>query len=658
MTQDSSKDDNNTAPTVEGVPTAALDSPKIVLSKKASNFGEGSSSTNNRPTPPTGFSFSQTPRDRLEAFILRMETEARGDIISWLPRIESLHLHDTALEDHRAKVNSKNSLISDMGNILPEQIRLIQNFIKIRGGNIFSVEQCAPVDMDTPMGTMQVKPVIFTLSIAQAPPKVSMGNHVPQGLTNTVPSPFPPPSIFANPVPPQGLFNQVPSPFPPTSVVASPMPPPFVGNPIGIAEYRAYLEKYNEQCFLLETDQCNPRGIVRYMTITTLPPPNGRDLSFEEMRLQDYQAGRKVSQPPKKEKPFGGQYVAPPPPGYENNGQPSSGPDQAPEVNPFLARSPFTNLTTGAMQNVPTPTSGLFGRPGGTGFGAFGPPQNQGGNIFAQRAAGNLFGQPANPPATGLFGQPANPATTGPFGQPVVVPNASPFGGTAPTSSGVNLSGQSTYNPATNVFSTPPVAQSGCNLFAQQHGMSVPSVTCPPPTGSGFSFAQPNNQSTGFVPTPTQQHSGGLFGQTRNPPGTQTFGTPPPVQNLTCGMYGTSQGFQPGRLFANNVPSQTQPSGGLFGQPVNPPPGGLSGPPAYLPPPNGGLFGQPVNPPSTNPFALPPPPAAPSGPPVFASSSSPPAAQTSPSVNIFMTGPSNGGADNTGGPSSLTPGSA
>ncbi|OAL56460.1 hypothetical protein IQ07DRAFT_626521 [Pyrenochaeta sp. DS3sAY3a] len=636
VTKNSSKDDN-TAPNIEGIPAAALDSEKINLSKKASNLGEGSSSKNNHPTPPTGFSFSQTSQDRLEAFILRMETEARGDIISWLPRIESLYLHDRALEDHRAKVNSKNSLISDMGNILPEQIRLIQNFIKIRGGNIFSVEQCAPVDMDTPMGTMQVKPVIFTLSIAQAPPRASLGNHVPQGLTNAVPSPFPIPSIF-KPVPPQDPFNQVPSLFPPTSIAANQIPPPFAGNPTGIAEYRAYLEKYNEQCFLLETDPTNPRGIVRYMTITTLPPPNGHNLSFEEMRLRDYQAGRKVSDTPKKEEPFGGQYVAPPRPSYENNAQPSSGPHPAPTVNPFLARSPFTNLTTGATQNVPAPTGGLFGRPGGTGFGAFGPPQNQGGNIFAQRAAG--FGQPANTPTTGLFGQPANSATTGLFGQPLPT-------GTTPTPSGGNLSGHPTNIPATNVFSAPPVAQSGCNLFAQQHGMSVPSVN-------------PNNQSMGFVPTPAQPPSGGLFGQVRNPPGTQTFGTPPPVPILTCGMYGSGQGFQPGRLFANNVPSQTQSSGGLFGQPANTPPGGLFGPRANLPPHNGGLFGQPVNPPSTDPFALPPPPAAPSGPSVFASTGPPPAAQTNPSVNIFVTGPysSNGGADNTGSASSPTPGSA
>ncbi|CAE6530170.1 unnamed protein product [Rhizoctonia solani] len=325
---------------------------------------------------------------------------------------------------------------------------------------------------------------------------------------------------------------------------------------------------------------------LHYQSITAMPAY--RNFSFEELRAQDYAAGRKNST----STGFGqtsafGSTATTATPSTGLFGQPAQQ-NQPQQSNIFgqpaqQAQPAQQTQQTGLFgQNTNTQTTGAFGQPASnTGTGLFGQQQNP----PAQQSTG-LFGQPATNTATtgtGLFGQ-QNAGTTNAFGGNT---------GTAGTFGG-GLFGQKTAttgafgaNNAANkpLFGQPAAQTQGTSLFGQPAQQN---------TGTGL-FGQPAQNTTTTQPAQT----GGLFGgfgqnQQQNQtqpaqPTTGLFGQPAQAQPATTtgtGLFGGGGG-----LFGQNQQQQQQqPATSLFGKPAGTT-GGLFGGTTTAAPATGGLFG-------------------------------------------------------------------
>lgn len=289
-----------------------------------------------------------------------------------------------------------------------------------------------------------------------------------------------------------------------------------------------------------------------YVGITTMPQYRGT--SQEELRLQDYQQGRKT----------------------------------APAATGFGAAATTTTGGGGLFGQQQQPSTGLFGQQAGfgstsgtTGGGLFGggststfgqPAANTATSGFGSgtSASGGLFGQPqqqqqqqASQPSGGLFGQPQQPAATGglfggggggstsTFGQPAQQPATTGFGGFGAAAQqnqppkpafGFGSGQTSTFGQAAPAATT--TTTSGFGGFGQQAQQQQQPAT------SGFSFGASST-------TPAAGTGGGLFGGG----GGNATGT-------TGGLFGGAQNNapKPGGLFGGSTTTNnTGTGGGLFG---------------------------------------------------------------------------------------------
>lgn len=270
--------------------------------------------------------------------------------------------------------------------------------------------------------------------------------------------------------------------------------------------------------------------------------PEYRNVSFEELRLQDYQANRKFST-------------------TQNIGNTVG---QFGQANNTGSMAPaFGGLNTNTSGQAAT-GGGLFGqKPASTGFGAsvsgaFGSTNNTSNSLFGAKpqtmSAGSLFGQQQNNTTSGgLFGQQNNSAS--PFGQQ----QNKPFG--AATNAGF---GANSNNSTNGLFGQQNQPQQG-GLFGQQTQQQ----------GSN-AFGMANNSNTTFGGN--NQTNNGLFGQGNAQTSGGLFGAKP-----AGGLFGQQT--------TNNTLGQQQPSGGLFGsKPATG--GGLFGQNTQQAAQQGGLFGQ------------------------------------------------------------------
>ncbi|CDO68452.1 hypothetical protein BN946_scf184760.g8 [Trametes cinnabarina] len=348
-----------------------------------------------------------------------------------------------------------------------------------------------------------------------------------------------------------------------------------------------------------EKDNINPSLTLQYQSITAMP--QYRSASFEELRWQDYQQGRKTAgsfgqtsfgapaQPAQPSTGLFGQPAAPAATGTTFGGFGNTSTTAQPAApggfGAFGQPSTGTNTTgTGLFGG-----SGAFGQQNqqqpqqSTGFGAFGQPQNQqqsgtAGGLFGGGAFGaNNQAKPAFGTGTTGFG-----TTGGAFGQ-------TQTNTTQPSTSGLFGSAQ------------PNTTASGFGTFGTNNNAPKPSLfgstTTTQPSATGFGAFGAQNQTQ---PQQGTQPSGGLFGgggglfgqnqqNTQQPqqPATGLFGSTQPSQQQTGGgLFGGGGGGLFGNTQQNTQqaqPQQTQNSfGSLFGGPK---------PATTATQPSGGLFG-------------------------------------------------------------------
>ncbi|KAI6135156.1 hypothetical protein EV401DRAFT_884577 [Pisolithus croceorrhizus] len=304
---------------------------------------------------------------------------------------------------------------------------------------------------------------------------------------------------------------------------------------------------------------------LQYQTITAMPAYRGT--SLEELRIQDYQQGRKTA----------GAFS------QTSFGAPATQPTNifgTPTTQQPTTSSIFGGGTTGAFGSGASQQ-----QPGTSAFGGFGQ-QNQpaGGTGTGLFGGATAFGQPQQqqpqqqqqPSAFGAFGQQTQqqPNTGG-----SIFGGGGAFGQTKPaTGFGFGTTGSAFGTPGTGAFGQPanqPATGTTTSLFGQPQQQQQQQQQNQPSTAfGGFGTAKPSifgqpPQTTGTTGTgfglfggqqqPQQPQSGqqtqattGLFGATGTAPGTGLFGQPQQSQQQpqTGGLFGTTP---------------TQPSGGLFG---------------------------------------------------------------------------------------------
>ncbi|BGP07981.1 hypothetical protein JCM10049v2_003826 [Rhodotorula toruloides] len=356
----------------------------------------------------------------------------------------------------------------------------------------------------------------------------------------------------------------------------------------------------------------------QFQSITCMP--QYKNYSFEELRLQDYQANRKG--PTAGAAPgFGSAFGASSTPAFGAAGTTgttgglfgSTGASTTPAFGAQTTGTGFgsTSGTTGGLFGS-SGTTNAFGQPatsqpaaGGGLFGSMTSQPAQTGGLFGSTGTTNAFGQPATSaaPAFGGFGAAAQkPATTGfSFGatnttapttggglfgsaQPATSAPANPFGqpaSNAPASGGLFGSSQPAQQPgASTGFSfgqtaNKPLFGSATTTSAPAFGQPAAAATAPKPA---FSFGStPAAGTTG----------GGLFGNTQQQTGTPAFGAPASTAPATGGLFGGTSTF--GQPAQQTGATNTFGSGGLFGAKPAQPAGGLFG--STTTQPTGGLFG-------------------------------------------------------------------
>ncbi|CAO1638569.1 unnamed protein product [Sympodiomycopsis kandeliae] len=313
-----------------------------------------------------------------------------------------------------------------------------------------------------------------------------------------------------------------------------------------------------------EKDPQNNLVPMAYQSITVMPQYKG--MSIEEIRLQDYEQGRKSGNggaPANSFGGFGAQQQQQQQPGQQTTGGIFGG---------------AQNNTTGGFGQQQQPSGGLFGQ----------QQQNQSGGLFGQQQqqqpSGGLFGQQQNQPGQsgGLFGQQNNqqPASTGfSFG---ANNNNNQQQQQQPAASGGFSFGAATNNNN---------AQKPGGLFGAGNtpGGFGSNTQQQPASSGGFSFGQSNQQQQ----QQPGQTTGGFGGSTGF-----SFGGASAQKPATGGLFGTSQPAtsQPAPAFGGfggaassaagagaSKPAfsfggtSTAASGGAFGSSQAPATGGLFG---------------------------------------------------------------------------------
>jgi hypothetical protein len=522
------------------------------------------------------------PLHHLEAYILRPHVHSFGDSITWTTKVQLLHLDEAAMRAHLNKLGPDYSVIDALAELLPEQFRLVQECAKIRNGHLVSVQQGAPADMVTQMGTFKIKPVIFVITVATLPEKKDNKEKNESVLAKAggdvqKPGVDVKSSLFGTGYPPPGwtemnksniFYSSLRPSKPEATNVANPFKTngPVSATPFG-APTQPAAKSQGQDGFVPFVERIgfgNVKDVYQPITVQ----PEYRRCSFGELRFMDYAAGR--TEPTKVEvkcnawgqrmfsddKPFGGQDVH------------------------YKVPSPLRPAAGGLFgggQFGSTPSGrGLFG-----GFSQLSAPFSRSAQIdvgFPLVTTGPVgaFGQPIAPASgSSLFGQQPKPAYTDPFAQnPNPTPGDGLFGGAAARTSGNSLFGQP-QRSTTGLFGQPTASPSGSGMFGQApkpssgglFGGSVAAMS-----GNSLFGQPPKPTSTGLHPAsncylfrqPPNATSTSLFGQPAAPAsGSSMFGQP--QKPISTGLFGQAPAPAVARSLFGDRP---KPSVGLFRQPL------------------------------------------------------------------------------------------
>jgi hypothetical protein len=291
--------------------------------------------------------FSSKP-SHLEAYIIRPTVQTTGSTSLLSYGDEPLRLHEAAMQAQLRSLGPEFPVLDELLNLHPQQLNLMQARATNRDGDIVSIQYGRPVDLQTVMGCMQVRPVIYIISTTTNLPLErfgfskqsfptngflspagsgcnNVGGSLFDGARTNIPAPQP--ALFPNL---QSATNKpAPAPAPkslfgdfrlgtndPASTAAPANAPPgtgpfqsvrgplmhiyndFPGSAGSTCHYASpevysrHLEEKGEVCTHVEPTESKD-DFQHFQTITANKERIGKDESLEEIRLADYKAGRR-----------------------------------------------------------------------------------------------------------------------------------------------------------------------------------------------------------------------------------------------------------------------------------------------------------------------------------------------------------------------------
>jgi hypothetical protein len=263
----------------------------------------------------------------LEAYIIRPLCEDTYSTIQWSYKSEQLPLDDNEIQTHIRKLGSNHSVIDDVCELQPEQLRLIKIRARHRQGSLISAQFGKTVDMVTKMGTFPIKSIVFVIRTSKEVQEEEEEEKYDVNGKRIWPSLFGDVGGFgARPASTTGFGGQ-PGPlfsgtksapssgfgafganaFPrvnPFSTTSSSATGNFAGNSssspyipvkpealLGTERIKRYRQKLQEDsiCNYVEPVLDEQDRIQHFQAITATL---SRDISFEELRQTDTEAGR------------------------------------------------------------------------------------------------------------------------------------------------------------------------------------------------------------------------------------------------------------------------------------------------------------------------------------------------------------------------------
>ncbi|KAF2655922.1 hypothetical protein K491DRAFT_715771 [Lophiostoma macrostomum CBS 122681] len=597
------------------------------------------------PAPiPTAATGDAEQDKRLEAyFIYPTSGNARRGVQIWY-EIQSLPLQNEAIKTHLQHFESGYSVINAIGDLLPEQLRLVLDKVTNRHGHLLSVQCTHDVDLDTKMGTFKLQAIIFVLGTSSPPEGTKEPNHMSPATTS---NPFP--SLFG--INPSGgntnnnnssYFGGFGNLGRPSESVFGVQPTKDSFNPSGSStalpistDVNAYIETLKQRGDPCQCVEANPLptysdgALHHYQSITAMPAYSNH--SFEELQLEDRKAGltgpgsgivqgdernvssntlgggnlfgsqpsipltyqglvdRSLKSQQSEKSPYEAAYPLHPGLGHLG-GLIKNGPDVPVSSSPLkpvqAASSGSSGLFGGSNKTITAPSQVTsVALPNSTtssaGGGLFGTSSAGGGSFGTSSAKGGLFGTSST---DGLFGSSNKDQNT---------KQSSAFGGVPPTFEAPSLFGNtrsSSTLPSSGLFGQPRRPNSS-GLFSNPFRSYTPAPTSNlagfGTLGSGGTSRQSGDSHVG--PQPSLFGLGGLFGGSGTTSSGGHFGQPHGTSS-TAPSQSTSL---TGGLFGSTGTRDTGPGGTLFGG-SRPAPGGLFDSSVPAPPTrstSGGLFG-------------------------------------------------------------------
>ncbi|KAF3040442.1 hypothetical protein E8E11_007941 [Didymella keratinophila] len=237
----------------------------------------------NYSQPQTGLFGPKPPH--LEAYVLRPTVQTTGSTSILSYGDEPLRLHEAAVQAQLRSLGPEFSVVNELLNLHPQQLNLMQGRASGRDGDIVSIQYGRPVDLQTIVGCIQVKPVIYIVSTTTTLPLVRFGSFQ-QSLPTDGPLL---PSGSGPRTGGGGLFDRV------GCNIAAPKPDIF-GN-LQSGTDKPALAPPSESLFgNLGLGTKNPTSVPapdntsteQLQTITANKEWNDSDESLEEIRLADY----------------------------------------------------------------------------------------------------------------------------------------------------------------------------------------------------------------------------------------------------------------------------------------------------------------------------------------------------------------------------------
>jgi hypothetical protein len=203
----------------------------------------------------------------LEGYIIRPTVQTMGSTSTLSYCDEPLRLNEVALQAQLLKPGPESSVIDKLLNLHPQQVNLIQGRASNRDGDIVSVQYGRPVELQTVLGCIQVRPALYIISTTTTLP---LRSGAFQQVLPTKTSLFPPGPGTGNVG--GGLFDKIDEPAPPPGLSGEPQP--WTSNPSS-------------------APALNNTSHEDFQTITAKKARDESDESLEEIRVADYKAGRR-----------------------------------------------------------------------------------------------------------------------------------------------------------------------------------------------------------------------------------------------------------------------------------------------------------------------------------------------------------------------------